>query len=107
MQEFDYTHMNTSNTIMYIQVTQQRMMETTFKLEGLNFTWKVEGFKKNSMRKILQIQITWDFPLQISPSLKQDVLVLVFNGSELLLKPINVPSILNTNQYVLTKSVRK
>ena len=46
--DFNMSQMNTSNTLMYVYVTEERMMETNFNASALNFTWKMIGFAKHS-----------------------------------------------------------
>ena len=73
---------NSSNTIIYLEPKDGRQNDIGFNHSKLKFTWKVGSFSGRSMK----INLNFSDPLYISPSFIQDKLVIIFNGSQNLLR---------------------
>jgi hypothetical protein len=80
---------------MYIVPAEERETNEGFRWESVNFTWKITEFGKfDEDSSQLVIKLTFDEPIQISPLVTQDMLMIYFNDtsffiSETLKKPLD------------------
>ena len=75
-----YTNINISwinetNTDIYVEIQDKREYDIGFNSSKLNLTWVVHSYQNDAM----QINVTFDNPLEISPSIDRDLLVVYFN----------------------------
>ncbi len=62
---------------MYVKSGRNRDYDEDFDLSSVNFTWTVLSFIKETMF----VQLNFNSPLEISPLIQQDLLIINFNGS--------------------------
>ena len=69
---------NKSNTDIYVQPQDKREYDNRFNRSTLNLTWAIDSYLNDTMK----INVKFDYPLEISPNIKQDKLVIFFNQSQ-------------------------
>ena len=74
---FNISFINDTNTQMYVKPGRNRDYDEDFDLSSVNFTWTVQSFIKETMF----VQLNFNSPLEISPLIQQDLLIINFNGS--------------------------
>ncbi len=74
---FNISWINQSNTEIYVQPQDKRFSDIDFNSLKLNLTWVIASFWKN----IMIINLNFDNPLEISPNIEQDALIILFNAS--------------------------
>lgn len=87
-----------------MNVTKERLSSNDFNASHLNLTWKVSAFYDDT----IVFKVLFEHPVQISPLIVQDKLVIHFNGSyDILTNRPDSRLVLIPNSRVLTKSLRK
>ena len=74
---FNISWINQSNTEIYVQPQDKRFSDNDFNSLKLNLTWVIASFWKDFMI----INLNFDNPLEISPNIEQDALIIFFNAS--------------------------
>ena len=72
---------NQTNTDVYVQLLDDRGHDNDFNSSKLNLTWVIDSYKNETMT----INLTFNFPFEISPSIQEDQLVIYFNQSKSLI----------------------
>ena len=72
---------NQTNTQVYVQPLDEREHDNDFNISKLNLTWVIDSYKNETMT----INLTFNFPFEISPSIIEDQLVIYFNQSKSLI----------------------
>ena len=72
---------NQTNTQVYVQPQDKREHDENFNISKLNLTWVIDSYKNETMT----INLTFNFPFEISPSIQEDQLVIYFNQSKSLI----------------------
>ena len=72
---------NSSNTDVYVQPQDKREHDENFNSSRLNLTWIIDSYKNETMT----MNLTFNFPFEISPDDLEDRLVIYFNQSKSLI----------------------
>lgn len=86
---------------MYLSPGGRRQLDNNFDPSTLNFTWKVASFIKETML----VNLVFEQPLEISPMIQQDQLIVNFNGSQELIYCVNKKTILDSDYSILKRNV--
>ena len=68
---------NQTNTKIYVVPQDKRDLEIGFNYSNIDLNWVVDSYQNDEMR----INLTFENPLEISPNILQDKLIIFFNES--------------------------
>ena len=84
MEKRNHSWINMTNTNIYVEPLDKREYENGFNISTLNLTWKAKSFYNN----YLSIKLKFQNPLDLSPSIQQDKLIIQFNQSDNLINSL-------------------
>ena len=76
-QNLNISWINDTNTLMYVKPASNRHEFEDFSLSSVNFTW----FVLSLIQDKIFVRLNFIQPLEISPLIQQDQLIVNFNGS--------------------------